>query len=525
MTARVCPECSLRSESATCPRCGSRTLQERRAGTAPDPFVGKVFEGRYRIDVLIGRGGMGAVYRALQVSMDKVVAVKVIRADFAGDLEVARRFHREAKAASLLSHPHTIRVFEFGQTEEGDLYLVMELLSGRSLARVMREDGPLPVDRGLKIVAQVAQSLAEAHAAGLVHRDLKPDNIVLEDVFGDRDFVKVLDFGIAKFLAAAAAESDATQEGCAVGTPQYMAPEQAQGGSALTPAIDVYSLGVLFHQMLTGTRPFHGPSPIEVMMAHVNRPVPELPPGHPASHEVRTLLRRMLAKDPRERPTAPELIDTITALRAAGTPVTTDTHWPPVGPDAARIEASGAESHEAPTQSVDMKKVIGAGPPASGHQGGRRVAVLWAGLAFGLAGLIGTGIVLGLQAGKPDSPIQTEATASVAPPAPVPEAAPDPVPATPKPAFQNVRFESNVAGARVFEDGKELGRTPLERPYPAGAGTRTWVFRLEGFRDASVTGPIEAGRISAILVREDSRPPVAPKPKKARRNDYERLDL
>jgi serine/threonine-protein kinase len=159
------------------------------------------------LESLVGRGGMGAVYRAIQIAMNKPVALKVVRPEFVANLETAKRFHREAKAASTLSHPHTIRVFDFGQTPERELYMVMELLPGQSLGRVLREEGRLSHPRAVAITAQVASSLTEAHERGLVHRDLKPDNVFLLEVGSERDFVKVLDFGIAKFLSGSSGDS------------------------------------------------------------------------------------------------------------------------------------------------------------------------------------------------------------------------------------------------------------------------------------------------------------------------------
>jgi len=237
MTTRICPECDLRTEEAVCPRCQSRTIRERRGAEGPDPMVGRILDGRYRIESLIGRGGMGAVYRGVQLATKQTVAIKLIRSDVAEDVEAAKRFHREARAASLLSHPHSVRVFDFGESEEGDLYLVLEYPAGRTLGKVLRAEGPLAELRAAKVGLEVAQSLSEAHGHGLVHRDLKPENIMLLNVAGDADFVKVLDFGIAKFLSGSSGESSVTRTGAMVGTPQYMAPEQAQGKQGLTAAV------------------------------------------------------------------------------------------------------------------------------------------------------------------------------------------------------------------------------------------------------------------------------------------------
>jgi len=199
-----------------------------------------------------------------------------------------------------LSHPHSIKVFDFGQSEDGDLYMVMEYLDGKSLGKALKTDGPFAPSRALKIVGEVAQSLAEAHSVGLVHRDLKPDNVMLLDIFGDPDFVKVLDFGIAKFMESG--EAAVTRTGVAVGTPHYMAPEQARGRQNLGPSADLYALGVMLFELLSGAKPYDAESSVEVLFMHVQNPIPELPDDCPASDSLRDLVRRMMAKAPRLGP-------------------------------------------------------------------------------------------------------------------------------------------------------------------------------------------------------------------------------
>jgi len=315
MAGRICPECDTHGDSDVCPRCGTRMLFDTPSEPGFDPLLGKVFDGRYRLEAQLGRGGMGVVYRAVQIAMGKVVAVKVLRGELATHREAARRFHREAKAASLLSHPHTVRVFDFGQTRERELFMVMEYLEGRTLGSVLGELRRLPVDRAAAIIGEVAEALLEAHGKGLVHRDLKPDNVILLDLPGHPDFVKVLDFGIAKLLTDSGQGSDVTRTGAVVGTPSYMAPEQIQGSRAISPAQDIYALGVVLYEALAGVPPFRGDTPLEVVLAHVNQPAPELPDDVDAPGDVRALLRAMLAKDPVERPAAREVFDTLTAVR------------------------------------------------------------------------------------------------------------------------------------------------------------------------------------------------------------------
>ncbi len=294
--------------------CGTRTFYRVDSSPGFDPLLGRVLEKRYRLEERIGRGGMGTVYRATQIAMNKIVAVKVMNPDLARNNEAARRFHREAKAASLLSHPHAIRVIDFGQAATRDLFMVMEFLDGRPLSTVMREEAPFPLVRAAKVGCEIAQALAEAHAANLVHRDVKPDNVFLLDVAGDADFVKVLDFGIAKFLTGTG-DSAVTKTGGFVGTPQFMAPEQAEGHVVVTPAIDVYSLGVILYSMLSGQHPFKCDTPIQAVMAHLYEPIPALPVAICAPAEMQALLYRMLAKAPADRPSAVEVVTSLERVR------------------------------------------------------------------------------------------------------------------------------------------------------------------------------------------------------------------
>jgi serine/threonine-protein kinase len=264
-----------------------------------------VLEGRYRLDAQLGAGGMGSVYRGVHLLMEKPVAIKVLREELAEDDLAAKRFQREAKNASRLDHPHCLRVTDFGVTDDNVRYLVMELVPGETLGEILDERGSLPPGRAALIAAQVAQALAHAHGLGLVHRDLKPDN-VLVDTAGGRDFVKVLDFGLAKLLDPENPErrTQLTAHGVVFGTPEYMSPEQATGREVDHRA-DLYALGVLLYHMVTGLLPFQAPSVIDILNQQVRKaPSPPterapdvwLPPGMEA------LIMGLLAKSPDERP-------------------------------------------------------------------------------------------------------------------------------------------------------------------------------------------------------------------------------
>ncbi len=315
MTKRICPECETRSKGALCPKCGTRTLFDAPSDAGIDPLIGKVFDGRYRIESLLGQGGMGAVYKAVQTAMNKTVAVKVVKAELATNVEAARRFHGEAKAASRLSQPHSIRVFDFGQSQDRALFMVMEYVEGRTLSQLIRDEKRIPPGRAAKIGAEITQTLIEAHGHGLVHRDLKPDNVLLMEVPGDPEFVKVLDFGIAKFLTESSGDSALTRTGAVIGTPQYMAPEQARATRHLTPAVDIYALGVVLYHMLNGDLPFRGETPVEILMAHAQEPVPELPDDLELPDAMRALVKRMLGKQPSKRPDGQETFDALEEIR------------------------------------------------------------------------------------------------------------------------------------------------------------------------------------------------------------------
>ena len=323
MIRRICPECEKTSDRETCPNCGNPTVVESLLGQGDDPFIGKTLGERYRVESLLGRGGMGRVYLAEQVAMKRKVALKVIRSqdseDKAERMSMLKRFQREALAASRLGHHNTVRVFDFGLAEDGTLYLAMELLQGLTLSKVMRE-GLMPPKRAIRIAVQICKSLAEAHANGIIHRDLKPDNVMLADAAGDKDFVKVLDFGIAK-IATGTGESSVTRTGMVVGTPAYMAPEQASG-TGVTAATDLYALGAILYEALSGRQPFTAETPLALLVKKASQEVPPLvaegmPPGVPQA--LVDIVLRLLERVPERRPrSAMELAEQLESVDLSG---------------------------------------------------------------------------------------------------------------------------------------------------------------------------------------------------------------
>jgi eukaryotic-like serine/threonine-protein kinase len=267
------------------------------------PEPGDLIGGRFRILEVLGTGGFGTVYRALQENIGRDVALKFLTPVVAKDPINVERFRREAYHVSQLRHPNTITLYDYGQTEDGLAYMVMEFLQGDALADVIQNEGALELPRAAHVYIQVLKSLSEAHRRGLVHRDLKPENIFLCEMFGEQDYVKVLDFGVAKMTMADSDDEEGaealTRAGRIFGTPMYMAPEQACA-EPITPATDVYALGLLLYEIITGQAPVTGRNRMDVIHKQIRDPVPVLPPtlvGTPIGR----LIRRACEKDPQLR--------------------------------------------------------------------------------------------------------------------------------------------------------------------------------------------------------------------------------
>jgi serine/threonine protein kinase len=264
--------------------------------------IGTVLAGRYRVDGLLGRGGMGSVYRGQHTGMGKPVAIKVLHAALGHNQEAAARFQREAIASGRLDHPNIITVMDFGVIDGGCLYLVMEALEGEHLGQRLDREKRIPWQEALAMMRGVLLGLRHAHDRGVVHRDIKPDNIFLANKDGE-GVVKVLDFGIAKLYAGLTDDQMATRDGITVGTPRYLSPEQAVGG-VITPACDIYSSSVVLYEMLVGRTPFNADDPLTLLTSHVGNEVPtfhELAPDLEVPDGLEALVRHGLAKFSAER--------------------------------------------------------------------------------------------------------------------------------------------------------------------------------------------------------------------------------
>jgi serine/threonine-protein kinase len=300
MTMATCSKCgtSYPSNVHICTQDGTVLGAE---GNEQDAQAGKVLDGKYRLDAYLSHGGMGYVYRATHIMLDKVVAVKLIEPELVTSPDVVRRFQREARAASNLNHPNIVSVYDLGQTDEGTLYIAMELIDGPSLKDVIRNGGPMEPSRIVRILREVGSALSLAHKNNIIHRDLKPHNIMLATDSNGQEQAKLLDFGIAKTFDEAATKL--TMTGFVLGTPQYMAPEQASG-TTVDGRTDLYSLGVILYEMLSGELPFNEESTPAILIKHMTE-VPQPPsrrkPGLAISPGLEAIALKCLEKEPAKR--------------------------------------------------------------------------------------------------------------------------------------------------------------------------------------------------------------------------------
>jgi len=337
----TCPTCRrhLEDESRFCPFDGTALPAQL--------TVGSVIDGRYRLIGELGTGATGTVYRGWQLDIGRPVAVKVLHPEHALDPELRARFRREAHAVARLSHPNIVRIHDAGESEGGCPYLVMELVAGVALDERFPEGKPVDVDRSLRLVRQVASALQDAHELGIVHRDLKLGNVLLMEPAGFGDFVKVVDFGLAKLLdesALAGSDGRLTRAGAIYGTPEYMPPEQGLG-KAVDERADLYSLGVVLFRLLTGRLPYPHRG-MAAVLAHLEEEVPDPRRLRPAlADEVAELVMSLMAKQPGHRPaSASAVVDAIDAI--AGAP--------------ARTAGSEVDQRRAALARADTLEVLGA---------------------------------------------------------------------------------------------------------------------------------------------------------------------
>jgi eukaryotic-like serine/threonine-protein kinase len=457
--------------------------------------------GNYRIIAPLGEGGMGAVYLAEHPLIGKRVAIKVLHPELAGDPELVARFFQEARAVNEIGHPNIVDIIDFGTTTNGIVYLMMEYLEGRSLAQWIREEGPLHPADAVWVAEQVAEALATSHARGIVHRDLKPDNVFL--LAGPRPRVKVLDFGIAKLNGPGQA-SARTRMGVVLGTPAYMAPEQCEGRPDIDGRVDVYALGVMLHEMLTGETPFQADGFGAMLVMHLTAEPsppslrrPELPSSLDA------IVLRALEKDPARRfGSMSELCGALgdpAGFEAGLVPI----YSPPPEPVPMLVLPEPTPSTRPTTLSAAVGVVTAPAPAAKRRRLGWSAALLAAAL------VVFTGVMAG--EGRVSLPMPRAAVV----PAPVPEPEVPPVvpPVVPPPPVASssvtVRIVTDVPGAVVFFDGERRGPAGEGIALPPSDRPITVTVKAPGHRTFTrVITPRGDIEIDAKLVPRTKRPPA-----------------
>jgi serine/threonine protein kinase len=524
-----------------CPACGATYGPEAEACVAhPDErlmlvgaetnYVGQTLDGKYRLIAKLGEGGMGSVYLAVQSQIEREVAVKILRSEFKVNQTAVKRFLREARAASKLSHPHTITVYDFGQAMSGDLYIVMERLTGCSLADLLDDVGAMEAERAVHILSQICDSLTEAHRVGITHRDLKPENIYIEQKAGMPDFVKVLDFGIAKMRADDDDIAKATQTGMICGTPTYMSPEQALGRD-LDGRSDIYALGILLYELLTNQRPFEGDAAMEVMLKHINESPPDIfqRTGIRVPHGLQEAIEQLLAKDPTNRPPNCEEVKKLLVAGLSTPLIGSIEDEPALNPDARNRphmraflpEKTGLAGQSGATTDLDAARLSRGGQSSAST---RRRDWFWPTAAILLL-LAVIGMVLAsvgsFSAEPPPTPSEARATSALTTPVPPSKDAPatratpaDAPPAEPElvapavvveapkqPELTEIHVTSEPPGASVYVEETLIGPTPLTYPRTRGSGEVVLTLKLKGYDD-------KTERVATVLPSLDINVPL-----------------
>ena len=466
-----------------------------------DPMVGKTLDGRYQIQKKLGEGGMAAVYLATHHTLGKQVALKVLHGELARKPDLVERFIQEARSASRIRHENVIDISDFGHTAEGLVFFAMELLTGHDLheeiARARLASQLLPWERSKRIFLQICAALTAAHALGIVHRDLKPENIYLVEFLGEPDFVKLLDFGIAKLLDVHEGDRKLTRTGMLFGTPEYMSPEQARGDS-VDARVDVYAMGCILFQLVTGRVPFEHDNFMGVLSMHLTEPPPVVPADVLASigapRELADVIAQALRKDRNQR--FASIDELARAVRRVSGDQPTGAGTAPPGAPAPPGAATLGRAQTAWTGTPSI--------PASNDPRPRpsRLPVILGAVVVAAGIAAATGYVASRDAapargGAPAPPLAAPvAPVAAAPPPPVAAAAPPaavpPPPAATPPALgferAQIRLVSTPASAEVQDmtTGAVIGHTPLSFSVPASRTAREFVLHRKDYVDAVV---------------------------------------
>jgi serine/threonine-protein kinase len=485
-----------------------------------DPLIGQVLDGRYRIDAVLGEGGMGIVYKAVHTALNKPLAIKVLRAEVSKNEQIVARFKQEAQSASQIGNQHIIDISDFGVMPDGSTYFVMEFLNGQSLTAAM-EKGRFEPERTIYVAKQLCQALGAAHDIGIVHRDLKPDNVQLVERGDDTDFVKVLDFGIAK---VGGSTSKLTQAGQVFGTPHYMSPEQC-AGTAVDHRTDIYAVGVILYEMATGQVPFDADHLMGILTKHLyENPIPphELPPPVNVPPAFESVILKCLAKKPEQRyQSMDELMDDLELLERGLTPKAV----------VAQVERTTLAGQSSPDINAPGRVTVGLGQPVIP---GRRplLPFVWVGVAVlaiggGLTAMMMRPSGQDANVVKPaaDPGPQTAATPTGAEPsAPTAPEPTKPAPEAPPPAPAQITIRSEPAGAEVYRGSALIGNTPVTLDKPKSSEHLELELRMNGYeaRTFTVTSMTDdelrvtlSKRSSSSHHSSPSRPaPTEPKPSK-----------
>jgi serine/threonine-protein kinase len=488
-------------------------------GQRYDPLIGQTLDGRYKIERVLGEGGMGIVYKAVHTTLGKPLAIKVLRPEVSKNEEIVQRFRQEAQSASQIGNPHIIDISDFGTLADGSTYFVMEFLTGKSLT-VAQADGKFSLARTIHVVRQLAGALGAAHDIGIVHRDLKPDNVQLVERGGQKDFVKVLDFGIAK---VGGSTSKLTQAGQVFGTPHYMSPEQC-AGTNVDHRTDIYAVGVMLYEMACSKVPFDADNLMGILTKHLyENPIAphELAPPVDVPPALEAVILKCLQKKPEARyQTMAELSADLDAIERGQ------------APRAVIDKVERATSGPQTLTGVEARVSIGSGQQDIAIRKSR--APLFIGAGFGAVLVIGV-IVATISkqassapqadAAKPAAPPTSEPapaqpTAAAANPAP---AAPAPEPVKAPPPEVKVTVASNPDSAEVYLDGSLIGNTPFPIVKPsADKAALKLELRLNGYENKSVIISARSNDVAVTLKKLEDKPaahPTAAKPAKRPRGE------